>query len=269
MEEVGCESESVRLLLRQRLWMAALGIQQNKTQSELKQAALEKQQHSVIQPLACAPEHCVYICNLTHPLGSLRPHPHLSASTLLFPAPCLPLCVSVSLIHLLPHVFSLHKYIVKQIRPRISCWCRLQKQPWRCTVHSSYLKPLNKRKKSRDAVFFPPNWILPCLIFPVPVQKFHMHTSECVYVLLPSCVCTVCECSNIHEGCLNAIPSWTASRLLGLLCADLSSSLCLCHWDVPLSLPASRSASYAVIRHSRSLSGASAVLLRHYIAVQL
>lgn len=88
MEEVGCESVSVRLLLRQRLWMAALGIQQNKAQSELKQAALEKQQHSVIQPLACAPEHCVYICNLTHPLGSLRPHPHPhpNASTLLFPA---------------------------------------------------------------------------------------------------------------------------------------------------------------------------------------
>lgn len=45
--------------------MAALGTEQNKAQSELKQAALEKQQHSVIQPLACAPEHCVYICNLT------------------------------------------------------------------------------------------------------------------------------------------------------------------------------------------------------------
>lgn len=53
--------------------MAALGIEQNKAQSELKQAALEKQQHSVIQPLACAPEHCVYICNLTYPLGSHRP----------------------------------------------------------------------------------------------------------------------------------------------------------------------------------------------------
>lgn len=52
--------------------MAALGIEQNKAQSELKQAALEKQQHSVIQPLACAPEHCVYICNLTYPLGSQR-----------------------------------------------------------------------------------------------------------------------------------------------------------------------------------------------------
>lgn len=54
--------------------MAALGIEQNKAESELKQAALEEQQHSVIQPLACAPEHCVYICNLTYPLGSHR-HP--------------------------------------------------------------------------------------------------------------------------------------------------------------------------------------------------
>lgn len=56
--------------------MAALGIEQNKAESELKQAALEEQQHSVIQPLACAPEHCVYICNLTYPLGSHKtPHP--------------------------------------------------------------------------------------------------------------------------------------------------------------------------------------------------
>lgn len=113
MEEVGCESASVRLLLRQRLWMAALGIQQNKAQSELKQAALEKQQHSVIQPLACAPEHCVYICNLTHPLGSLRPHPH---PTLVFPA------LSLSSIHILIQLFSLRKYIVKQRCPRTSRW---------------------------------------------------------------------------------------------------------------------------------------------------
>lgn len=71
---LGYESLSV-LLLGERLWMAALGIEQNKAQSELQQAALEKQQHSVIQPLACALEHCVYICNLTYPLGSRRPPP--------------------------------------------------------------------------------------------------------------------------------------------------------------------------------------------------
>lgn len=58
--------------------MAAQGIEQNKAQSELKQAALEQQQHSVIQPLACAPEHCVYICNLTYPLGSQRGPPPTS-----------------------------------------------------------------------------------------------------------------------------------------------------------------------------------------------
>lgn len=109
--------------------MAALGIEQNKAQSELKQAALEKQQHSVIQPLACAPEHCVYICNLTYPLGSQRTPPPLSLSlstiTTMF---------SLSLIR--PHVhtrslllaqslsssrhslFLLHKDIVKQIHPR-------------------------------------------------------------------------------------------------------------------------------------------------------
>lgn len=69
---LGYESLSV-LLLGERLWMAALGIEENKAQSELQQAALEKQQHSVIQPLACALEHCVYICNLTYPLGSHRP----------------------------------------------------------------------------------------------------------------------------------------------------------------------------------------------------
>lgn len=41
---LGYESLSV-LLLGERLWMAALGIVQNKAQSELQQAALEKQQH--------------------------------------------------------------------------------------------------------------------------------------------------------------------------------------------------------------------------------
>lgn len=35
-----------------------------------------------IQPLACAPEHCVYICNLTEPLGSQQ--------TLHPPPPCPP-----------------------------------------------------------------------------------------------------------------------------------------------------------------------------------
>lgn len=51
---LGYESVSV-LLLREHLWMAALGTEQNKAQSTQKQAALEKRQHSVIQPLACAP----------------------------------------------------------------------------------------------------------------------------------------------------------------------------------------------------------------------
>lgn len=65
--------------------MAALGIVQNKTQSELQQAALEKQLHS-----AYAPEHCVYICNLTYPLGSQRNKlPSLSAPSLASPPCCL------------------------------------------------------------------------------------------------------------------------------------------------------------------------------------
>lgn len=70
--------------------MAAQGIEQNKAQSELKQAALEQQQHSVIQPLACAPEHCVYICNLTYPLGSQRGPPLARPSLSLCPPspPC-------------------------------------------------------------------------------------------------------------------------------------------------------------------------------------
>lgn len=130
MEDVGCESASVRLLLlRQRLWTAALGIQQNKAHSELKQAALEKQQHSVIQPLACAPEHCVYICNLTHPLGSLRPHPHPIASTLLslcHTRPASPMCAH--------RVICLcTKYSQANTRPHASRrrLPRAQRRPWR------------------------------------------------------------------------------------------------------------------------------------------
>lgn len=55
------------------------------------------------------------------------------------------------------------------------------------------------------------------------------------------------------------------------LCRAIVQSLPLSLRRSPLPpcLPASKSASYAVIRHSRSLSGASAVLLHHYIAVQL
>lgn len=33
---------------------------------------LWRNSNTAIQPLACAPEHCVYICNLTYPLGSQR-----------------------------------------------------------------------------------------------------------------------------------------------------------------------------------------------------
>lgn len=135
--------------------MAALGIEQNKAESELKQAALEEQQHSVIQPLACAPEHCVYICNLTYPLGSHRhpthhqhrrrrrrhhtptpppPRPPFAAARSQLSCPCtffpLPsrsvtlIDASFLLLYLFIYIFFyilhsfLHKDIVKQIRPR-------------------------------------------------------------------------------------------------------------------------------------------------------
>lgn len=104
--------------------MAALGIEQNKAQSELKQAALERQQHSVIQALACAPQHCVYICNLTYPLGSHKPTPPF-----LLPAPCSLLSLSPPCLHrffslsrshhhVMPFFCLLNKDIVKKIRPR-------------------------------------------------------------------------------------------------------------------------------------------------------
>lgn len=101
-------------------------------ESELKQAALEKQQHSVIQPLACAPEHCVYICNRTYPLGSQRHPPPPSAPLPPLSPPC-SLCLSFALsprVYTLPlplarllsssrhSLFLSHKDIVKQIHPR-------------------------------------------------------------------------------------------------------------------------------------------------------
>lgn len=135
--------------------MAALSIEQNKAESELKQAALEEQQHSVIQPLACAPEHCVYICNLTYPLGSHRhptrhqhrrrrrhhtpappppPPPPFAPARSQPSCPCTFFLSPISLSHshrrVIPSPFLfiylffyilhsfLHKDIVKQIRPR-------------------------------------------------------------------------------------------------------------------------------------------------------
>lgn len=127
----------------------------------------------------------------------------------------------------------------------------------------------NHEIKNSDASFF---FLLHCLLFSASlVQKLHMHTSACVRVLL---LAGHAPCVQIYTRA-----AWLRSRperlramrlLLGLLCAELLLSSRLCHyWDVPLSLPASRSASYAAIRPPRSLSGASAVSLHHYIAAQL
>lgn len=139
----------------ERLWMAALGIEQNKAQSELKQAAPEKQQHTVIQPLACAPEHCVYICNLTYPLGSQRtplPHHHhpslslflyhhnhvLSAShslSALMSTLFLSFSLSRSHHHVTPF-FSYTKIIVKQIHPHtFSLWHPYTNTPRALKIH--------------------------------------------------------------------------------------------------------------------------------------
>lgn len=49
------------LLLGDCLWMAALGIEQNKAQNELQQAALEKQQHCYSALGLCSRTLCVHL----------------------------------------------------------------------------------------------------------------------------------------------------------------------------------------------------------------
>lgn len=164
---LGYESLSV-LLLGERLWMVALGIEQNKAQSELQQAALEKQQHSVIQPLACALEHCVYICNLTYPLGSRRPPPppllpffpfipsHSHSFLLSIFSLSLCLLLTQSLTSSRHSLFLLHKDIVKQTHPHaFSHWHPYtQKTPRALKIRHVWDHSLNVSGPLQPARFF-------------------------------------------------------------------------------------------------------------------
>lgn len=83
--------------------------------------------NTVIQPLACAPEHCVYICNLTYPPGSQSKPPSAPTTmfslSLSFSALCavvtlslslsfsLPSALSISSLHSLPLARSHHRVI--------------------------------------------------------------------------------------------------------------------------------------------------------------
>lgn len=235
--------------------------------------------NTVIQPLARAPEHCVYICNLTYPPGldetptaaaaaaiavlfwfyifrlsfSLQascpfPSPHRPSAALIIASFAFSRTQRYSRANTPTHFLTLTA-ILKHTKG-------LEDKPCvrsRSLNVSGPLQPaqfpcLLKQKKKKKKRF-------PILCLSAPLWGLPWFSSDicmCVACLKSKCfwleLSWHCECLNIHEeeGYMKAILSWMASSYELCHVSLLSTALCrafislrLCHWDVPRTPPCS------------------------------